>query len=197
MDQLLNRAKALYRDREKIAFSTLLIVFTVTVWVLYSPGIFPLFVEPPDWIPWGWTEGLEVVVSINTFVFIGAIALMVIAYSLWAWAFLPNPAVIYTMGVLQGILGPNVKIKQTIGKRFRVLLDNNMHMDIKCRIKEQGSGDWFVYRLSSSPLKGENLENIALRHGMRLAKDRFMTWVGCDELHHRTILLAKAMSIVM
>jgi hypothetical protein len=122
---------------------------------------------------------------------------MVIAYSLWAWAFLPTPAVVYTMGVLRGILGPNAKIKQIIGKRFRVFLDNDVHMDIKCSIKEQSSGDWFVYRLSSSPLSGENLENVALRHGMRLAKDRFMTWVGFDELHHRMILLTKAISTVM
>ena len=195
MDNLLKKAKSLYRDREKIAFSTMLIVFTVSLFALYSPGISTLFVEAPVWIPWGWTEGLSVVVSLNTVVFMIAVAIMVVAYSVWAWAFLPTPAAVYTMGVLRGILGPGPEIKQHIGKRFRILLENGVHIDIRCSIKEQSSGDWFVYRLRSSRLIGENLENIALRHGMSLADDRFTTCVGNDELHHRTILLAKAISM--
>ncbi|NHJ14307.1 MAG: hypothetical protein EAX95_11560 [Candidatus Thorarchaeota archaeon] len=194
MDTLLKKSKALYRDREKIAFSTMLIVFTVVFYLLYSPGISTLFVEPPIWIPWGWTEGLEVVVSINTFVLLAAVVAMFIAYSLWSWAFLPSPAAIYTVGVLRGILGPSVAIKQRIGKRFRVLLENGNRIDISCRIKEHDSGDWFVYQLKSSPIFRDDLEYIALRHGMSVRNGCFTTIVSNDELHHRTILLAKAIA---
>ncbi|MHA2003586.1 MAG: hypothetical protein ACW960_05700 [Candidatus Thorarchaeota archaeon] len=192
MDQLLRKAGALYKEREKIAVSALLIAGTVAFYLFYSPGIFDL--APPDWFPRGWIQGFEVVASFNTIGFILALALMVLAYSFWTWAFLPSPAAIYTMGVLRGILGPDAIIKQTIGKKFRVMLESGSHVDVSCRIKGPG-GDWFHYQLTSSKMEGENLESIAFRHGMSFQDGYFTSHVSSEELHSRTLLLAKAMML--
>ncbi|MFX0108201.1 MAG: hypothetical protein ACFE7R_07950 [Candidatus Hodarchaeota archaeon] len=194
MDHLLKKAKALYQDRQRIAFSTLLVVFAITFYLFYSPGIYTL-AEPPRWFPSGWTAGLEVVASYNTIGFFLAFALMVFAYGFWSWAFLPTPASLYTVSVLQGILGSRAEIRQIIGKRFRAILASGAHIDIVCRVKEQSNGEWFVYRLASSPVEKSDAENIALRHGMSLRNHRFTTSVGNTELHSRTLLLAKALTL--
>ncbi|MHA1926055.1 MAG: hypothetical protein ACW974_09080 [Candidatus Thorarchaeota archaeon] len=190
MDQLLTKARALYKEREKIAISALLIAGTVAFYLFYSPGIFDL--APPDWFPGGWIQGFEVVASFNTIGFILALGLMVLFYSFWTWAFLPRPAVIFTMGVLRGILGPDVIIGQSIGKKFRVMLEGGSHIDMSCRIKGPGN-DWFDYRLASSKLEGKNLDSIAFRHGMSFQDGRFTSHVSSEELHSRTLLLVKAM----
>lgn len=193
MDKLLDKAKVLYQDRVKIAFSAILITGTIAFYLFYSSGIQVL--EPPPWFPRGSIQGLEVVASYNTIGFILAVGLMILLYGFWQWAFLPSPAAIYTRGVLRGILGRNVEINQKIGRRFRVLLEDGKHIDIECRIKEP-SGNWFLFRLSSSRLSGEGLDGLALRHGMSLKDNRFVSSVYNDEFHHRILLLAKAMSFV-
>lgn len=193
MDQLLMKARALHNERKKIAFSALLIAGTVAFYLFYSPGIIDL--PPPDWFPRGWIQGFEVVASFNTIAFFLALGLMVLAYSVWTWAFLPSPAAIYTMGVLRGILGPDVIIRQSIGKKFRVMLEGGNHIDVSCSIKGLG-GEWFNYRLVSSKVEGENLDSIALRHGMSIQDGHFTSHVSNDELHSRTLLLAKAMMFV-
>ncbi len=193
MDQLLTKAGALYKDREKIAFSAMLIAGSVAFYFSYAPGIIAL--SPPDWISGGWIQGFEVVASYNTVGFFLALVLMAFAYGFWSWAFLPEPATIYTMGVLRGILGRDAIIRQAIGKRFRILLDGGSHIDVSCRIKGPG-GEWFLYRLTSSRYMHNNLEGIAFRHGMSVRDGRFTSQISSDELHSRTLLLAKAMMLV-
>ncbi|MFX0053360.1 MAG: hypothetical protein ACFFAX_09075 [Promethearchaeota archaeon] len=190
MDELLTNARALYKEREKIAFSAILIVGTISFYLFYSPGIFDL--TPPEIFSDGWIQGFEVIASYNTIGFFLALCLMVLAYSFWTWAFLPSPATIFTEGVLRGILGADVTIKQSIGKNFRVLLDDDRYIDVNCLIKG-ADGDWFNYRLTSSRLLGDNLEAIALRHGMSVKGSRLTSHVSNEELHARTLLLAKAM----
>ncbi|MHA2021715.1 MAG: hypothetical protein ACW96N_08365, partial [Candidatus Thorarchaeota archaeon] len=163
---------------------------TVVFYLFYSPGIIDL--APPDWFPHQGILGFEVVASFNTIAFFLALGLMVLAYSVWTWAFLPSPAAIYTLGVLRGILGPDAIIKQSIGKKFRVMLEGGIHIDVSCSIKGPG-GEWFHYRLVSSKLEGEDLDNIAFRHGMSIQDGHFTSHVSNDELHSRTLLLAKAM----
>ncbi|MFX1416280.1 MAG: hypothetical protein ACFFC0_05685, partial [Promethearchaeota archaeon] len=115
----------------------------------------------------------------------------------WSWAFLPSPAVMYTMGVLRGIFGSRVEIKHSIGRRFRVFLDSGLHIDITCKIKDLDTGEWFLYRVASSPIEADNLANVALRNGMSVSKGRFVSWVSNDEFHLRILLMAKAMSMAM
>lgn len=195
MDRLLVLSKGLYKDRQRIALATMLIIFTFAFYVFYSPGIYGIASELPTWFPYGWTQGFEVVYSFNTVGFFLAFALMVFSYAFWSWAFLPTPAVTYTMGILRGIFGRSVKIKQSIGKRFKILLDGGDQINLTCRLKDHSSGDWFIYRLESSVIQGKDTEEIALRHGMSVKNGRFVTWVGNDELHGRMLLLAKAISI--
>ena len=195
MDKLLVLSKGLYKDRQKIALATMMIIFTFAFYVFYSPGIYGLGTEPPADFPIGWTQGFEVVYSFNTVGFFLAFALMAFAYAFWSWAFLPTPAVTYTMGILRGIFGRSANIKQSFGKRFKINLDSGAQITLTCRLREQGSGDWFVYRLESSIIQGKDVEDIALRHGMSMKKNRFVSWVGNDELHGRMLLLAKAISI--
>ncbi|UCE09332.1 MAG: hypothetical protein JSW61_10170 [Candidatus Thorarchaeota archaeon] len=196
MDRLLKRAQGLYLDRQRIALSAFMVVFVVTLYMFYSPGIVGI-AEPPEWFPPGWSEGLEVVASFNTVGFLLAFAVMVFAYGFWQWAFLPTPAVSYTRTVLAGIFGRGAKVTQTIGKRFRVFLDGDAYVDVTCRIRGQGSGNWFAYRLTSSPISRTDAEDIALRHGMSVKKGRFTTWISNEELHSRTLLLAKAMYLAL
>ncbi|MBD3404599.1 MAG: hypothetical protein GF411_00510 [Candidatus Lokiarchaeota archaeon] len=196
MNRLLCHAKALYRDRQKIAVAALVVVFFATIYLLYSPGIYSFAQEPPSWFPDGWTQGIEVVYSFNSVGFFLAFALMVFVYGFWSWAFLPAPAVAYTVKTLKGIFGQSTEIKQKIGKRFRINLDSDKYVDVKCRVQEQSSGEWFVYHLRSSPLNPATLEDVALRHGMTIRNNRFTTWISSDELHHRVMLMVKAMSAV-
>ncbi len=195
MDNLLLHAKGLFKERQRIALATLLIIFTFTFYIFYSQNIYGIVTVPPDWVPPGWAQGFEVMYSFNTIGFILALAIMVFMYAFWSWAFLPAPAVYYTLGVIRGIFGSDVEIKQTIGKRFRILLENGKEVYIKCRIKEYGSGEWFVYRLISSRIDAANIEEIALRHGMSVDKGRFISWVGNEELYGRMLLMARAMKI--
>jgi hypothetical protein len=189
MDELLTNARALYKEREKIAISALLIVGTIAFYLFYSPGIFDL--APPEMFPDGVIQGFEVIASYNTIGFFLAVLLMVLAYGFWTWAFLPSPAAIYTEGVLRGILGPEVTINQSIGKSFRVLLEGDRYIDVSCRIKGT-NGNWFNYRLTSSKLHFDSLETIGLRHGMSVKDGRLTSRVSNEELHARTLLLAKA-----
>lgn len=196
MDHLLTRARGLYIDRQRIALAAMMIVFSISVYLFYSLEILSSFVDPPLGLPVGSVSYYGAVIALNAVGLAFAILLMAIAYAFWSWAFLPNPALIYTMGVLQGIFGAKTKIQRRIGKRFRVLIDNNTFIDILCKIKERKSGEWFIYHLISSSLEGENLKNIALRHGMSVHQNRFSTWVSSNELHHRMILLVKALNSV-
>jgi len=195
MDRLLEHAKSLYADRQRVALAAMMIAFSVTLYLFYSPGIYAIPAEPPIQLPPGWVQGFEIVYSFNTVGFFLAFAVMVFMYAFWSWAFLPTPAVNYTSAVLRGIFGPRSPIAQSIGKRFRVVLNEKTWIDLTCHIKEQGSGAWFVYKLTSSPLRTSHLEEIALRHGFGTKDGRLTTWVSSDELHSRSILLAKAMAL--
>ncbi len=197
MDYNLKKAQALYKDRERIGLSALLVVAAVAFYFFYSSGIHVL-PPPPEWL-WpleGWASGLpEVIASFNTLGFLLSLALMLLAYGVWSWAFLPSPAVMYTMGVLRGVFGSKVEIKYSIGGRFRVFLDDGQHIDIACKTKDIDSGEWFQYRLVSSPMEADNLADVALRNGMSVSNGRFRSWVSNDEFHHRVLLMAKAMSV--
>ena len=196
MDCLLKHAQELYINRQRAILATLTVIFTVVFYSFYSTGIYGFGATPPEWFPAGWIEIFKVVASLNTVAFFLAFSLIVFAYGLWSWAFFPSSAVFYTKATFRGLFGQNVKIKQSIGKRFRVFLESGSHIDVRCRIKEANSEDWFVYRFTSCPLTGNNLYSIALRHGMSSRNGRFMAWIGHDELHHRALLMAKAMASI-
>ena len=192
-NSLLLEAKALYKDRIRIALSAFIIVFAITYFVYYTTGIAGLEETPPFYE--GVTRGWQVVAAFNTTGLLIVVALMVIAFRFWVWAFLPGPASLFTVSVVRGILGPDSIVKQTVGKRFKVTLDNELSFRINCYIQEKGTDDWFTYRLVSSELHTANLRNVALRHGFALQGNRFVANVSNDELHHRTFLLAKAMLV--
>lgn len=195
-DTLLKQARALYNDRLRIALAALIIVFFVTFYIFYSPEIITLGATPPPGIDYsGWTQGFAVVASVNTVGFFSAIALMALICRFWSWAFLPGPASTYTLAVLEGIFSSKVTIKHSFGKRFKVMLENGLQFDVNCSIKEKNTGEWFVYRLMSTQLQCSQLRNIALRHGFGVKNDRIVGSVSNDELHHRTILLTKAMML--
>jgi hypothetical protein len=196
VDNLLVRAKGLYIDRQRIALATIMIVFTVTFYVFYSPGIYTLGEDSTGPITYGSVQGIEFVYSFNTIGFFLAFSVMVFAYALWSWAFLPTPALSYTLGVLKGIFGSKVKIHHKIGKRFTITLESGVELNIKCRIKGHGVEEWFIYRLESSIFRDSNLEDIALRHGMSVSEGRLVTWVTNDELHSRTMLMGSAISML-
>jgi hypothetical protein len=195
-DIRLKHARALYRDRLRIVLSAFIIVFAATFYFFYSPAISAIGIDPSNDISHGIIQGLAVVASFNTVGFLISILLMAMVFRFWSWAFLPGPASTFTLAVLEGILGPKTVIKQTIGKRFRVTLENDLRFDVICKTKERGTEDWFNYRLITSPLTGNDLRNIALRHGLAFKENRFVTTVSSEELHQRTFLLTKAMMMI-
>jgi hypothetical protein len=193
MDKLLQEAKALYKDRIRIVLSALIIVFSITFFLYYTSGLAglgPSGNEDP-----GLTSGFQVMASFNNVGLIVAVGLLVVVYKFWSWAFLPGPATLYTLSVLRGILGSKAVVKQTIGKRFKVSLENGMTFGVSCQIKIEGTEEWFSYRLVSAEIENSDLRNIALRHGFSTSENRIVGHVSNDELHHRTLLLAKAMTI--
>ncbi|MDF1540428.1 MAG: hypothetical protein P1Q69_16150 [Candidatus Thorarchaeota archaeon] len=194
MDRLLIRAKGLYADRQRIALATLSIVFTVTFYVFYSPGIYIITEGIVTAAPYGSVQGFEIVYSFNTIGFYLAFSILVFAYAFWSWAFLPTPAVSYTMGVLRGIFGSKTRISHSFGKRFKVLLSDELWVQITCKIKGHGPEEWFLYRLESSTISNPNLENVALRHGMSVSENKLVTWVSNEELHSRTMLMSQAIA---
>jgi len=194
-DNLLKQARALYKDRLRIALSAMLVVFTVTFYLFFNYTISGYGSQLPNDYPRGFTQGLAVVTTFNTIGFLASIILMVLVFRFWSWAFLPGPASTYTLAVLEGILGSKVKINQTIGKRFRVTLENGIQFDVICKTKDRSSDEWFSYRLVTSPLKGKTLREIALRHGFALRENRFVATISSEELHQRTFLLAKAIMV--
>jgi len=196
-DILLKQARALYRDRLRIALAAFIFVFAITFYLFYSPEIITLGVVPPiNLAPSGWTQGFAVVASVNTIGFFSTIVLMALIFRFWSWAFLPGPASTFTLAVLRGILGSQSTIRYTLGKRFRVTLENGLQFDVNCRIKEKNTGEWFAYRLVSTKIQSDGLRNIALRHGFGVKDDRFVANVSNDELHLRTFLLTQAMMLV-
>ncbi|MBN2229015.1 MAG: hypothetical protein JW779_05430 [Candidatus Thorarchaeota archaeon] len=195
LDTLLVRAKGLYKDRQRIALATFMIVFALTFYAFYVPGIYSLTDEIPSWFSGGWAQGFELVYSFNTVGFFFAFALMAFAYAFWSWAFLPSPATIYTIGVLKGVFGSDIHMKQSIGKRFHLTTREGIEIDVKCRIKQHGTDDWFVYRIQSMPLSSPKLDSIALRHGFSNKAGRIASWVSYDELHSRSLLLLKAIQL--
>jgi hypothetical protein len=196
MDKLLQEAKALYKDRIRIVLSALIIVFSITFFLYYTSGLAGLGITNPDpENPAPSTSGLMVMTAFNNVGLIIAVGLLVVVYKFWSWAFLPGPATLYTLSVLKGILGPKAVVKQTIGKRFKVTLENGMTFGVSCQIRIEGTEEWFTYRLVSAEIQNDDLRNIALRHGFNASENRIVGNVSNDELHHRTLLLAKAMMI--
>ena len=195
MDKLLQEAKALYKDRIRIVLSALIIVFSITFFLYYTSGLADLgLVENPGPSqPAPSSSGLMVMASFNNLGLIVAVGLLVVVYKFWSWAFLPGPATLFTLSVLKGILGSNAVVKQAIGKRFKVMLENGMTFGVSCQIRIEGTEEWFSYRLVSAEIESDNLRNIALRHGFSIIDKRIVGNVSNDELHHRTLLLAKAM----
>jgi len=172
----------------------MIVIFSVMFYLFYSPGIYAIPSEPLV-LPPGWVQGFRIVYSFNTVGFLLALSVMVFVYAFWCWAFLPIPAVNYTLAVLRGVFGPGAEISQRIGRRFRVSLAQTTWIDMACRIKEQASGIWFLYRLTSSPMSGPHLEDIAMRHGLSSKDGCFDAWVTSDELHQRSILMVRAISL--
>ncbi|MFW9870975.1 MAG: hypothetical protein ACFFFO_03025 [Candidatus Thorarchaeota archaeon] len=192
-NKLLLEAQALYKDRIRIALSALIIVFSITFFLYYTSGIAGLGpVGLPDE---GITAGLQIVASFNNLGLIIAVGLLVVVFKFWSWAFLPGPASLYTLSILRGILGSKAVVKQTIGKRFNVTLENGSSFKVSCQIKEKGTDEWFTYRLVSSEIQNSGFRDIALRHGFAAKDNRFVASVSYDELHHRTLLLTKALMI--
>lgn len=192
-NQILQEAKALYKDRIRIVLSALIIVFSITFFLYYTSGIAGLV--PIELSGSGWTQSLQAVASFNNVGLIIAVGLLVVVFKFWSWAFLPGPASLYTLSILRGILGSKAVVKQTIGKRFKITLENSMTFRVSCQIKEKGTDEWFSYRLVSSEIQHGGLKDIALRHGFNVKDNKFVASVSNDELHHRTLLLAKAMMI--
>lgn len=201
---LLKQARALYNDRLRIALAAFIVVFAISAYLFYSPEIISLGILPglpstsgvtaaPVGI--GLPQGFAVIASVNTVGFLIAIGLMVLIFRFWQWAFLPGPATSYTLAILRGILGPKTTIKHSFGKRFKVTMTNGLQFDVKCQIKEKDSNEWFVYRLSSSPIQSDQLRSIALRHGFTVKNQCIVGSVSNDELHHRTFLLTKAIML--
>lgn len=192
-NDLLKQARALYKDRLRIAMSAVIIVIFLAFTFFFNLGY--LGTAPAGQIPSGWTQGLSVVTSLNSVGFFISIAIMMLIYRFWSWAFLPGPASTFTYAILEGILGKDVLIKHSIGKRFKVTLESGLQFELSCKIKDGPSGEWFLYRLVSSEINNRNLKNIALRHGFGVKNNRLVASVSNDELHSRTLLLAKAMTI--
>ncbi|MFX1606514.1 MAG: hypothetical protein ACFFDD_11485 [Promethearchaeota archaeon] len=190
-NNLLLEAKALYKDRTRIVLSALIILFSLTFYLYYTSGLAGLETISNN----GIIQGIQVVAAFNNVGLLLAIALMVIVYQFWLWAFLPGPASLFTKSILRGILGSKVDITQTIGKKFYVTLEGGLSFCVSCSIHDKNADDWFSYRLISDEMKKGNLRNIALRHGFSLKDNRFVANVSNDELHHRTFLLAKAMMV--
>ncbi|MHA2025134.1 MAG: hypothetical protein ACW98U_04450 [Candidatus Thorarchaeota archaeon] len=192
-NKLLQEARALYKDRIRIVLSALIIVFSISFFLYYTTGLsgFIGSTEP------GASSGLFMVTSFNNVGLFVAVGLLVVVFKFWSWAFLPGPASLYTLSVLRGILGSKAVVKQTIGKRFKVTLENGMTFGVSCQIKIKGTEDWFSYRLASSEIQNSDLKNIALRHGFSTSENRIVGSVSHDELHHRTLLLTKAMMIAV
>jgi len=194
-DMLLKQARALYKDRLRIALAALIVVFSITFYLFYNPEIVSIGAIPPVGWNQGWTQGFAVVASVNTIGFCLSVALILLIFRFWSWAFLPGPALTYTLAILKGILGTNTTIRHSYGKKVRVTLENGLQFDVNCRIKEKGTDEWFVYRLVSTQLKCAQLRNIALRHGFGVKDDRLVASISNNELHHRTFLLTKAMML--
>lgn len=195
-DMLLKQARALYKDRLRIALAAFIVVFSITFYLFYNPEIVSIGAIPPDGVvPIGWTQGFAVVASINTIGFCVSVALILLIFRFWSWAFLPGPALTYTLAILKGILGTKTTIRHTFGKKIRVTLENGLQFDVNCRIKEKGTDEWFVYRLVSTQLQCDQLSNIALRHGFGVKNDCLVANISNNELHHRTFLLTKAMML--
>ena len=200
-DTLLKQARALYKDRLHIALAALIGVVAISFVLFYTPELITLGSSPPvdptgppvASFDSGWTQGFAVVASVNTVGFVSAVALMVLIIKFWSWAFLPGPASTFTLAVLRGILGSNITIRHSLGKRFRITLESGLQFDVKCNIKVKDTDEWFAYRLVSSQIQSAQLRNIALRHGFSVKDNRMVASVSNDELHHRTFLLTKAM----
>jgi hypothetical protein len=192
-NKLLQEARALYKDRIRIVLSALIIVFSITFFLYYTSGLAGF--GPVETHESGLTQGFQIVASFNNVGLIVAIGLLVVVFKFWSWAFLPGPASLYTLSVLRGILGSKAIVKQTIGKRFKVTLENGMTFGVSCQIKVKGTEEWFSYRLVSSEIQNSDLRNIALRHGFSTRDNKIVGNVSNDELHHRTLLLTKAMMI--
>ena len=197
MDRLLEHAKALFIDRQRIALSTLLVGVATTLYIFYSPEIIGIMPEPPPVFSDGASQGFQVIISFNTIGFFLAFSIMVFLYSFWQWLFLPGPAHDYTINVLRGVLGSRTRIAHKIAKRFRVFLDDSIYFDVKCRIKEYGSDEWFVYRLVSQPLQTSDLSRIALLHGLAVTDNRLATWASNDEFHGKLIQFLRAINLAV
>jgi hypothetical protein len=195
-DTRLKHARALYKDRLRIVLSAFLIASAATFYFFFSPFITGIGANPQEYYNHGIVQGLAIVASFNTIGFLISLFLMAAVFRFWSWAYLPGPASSFTLAVLEGILGPKATIMQTVGRRFKVTLENGLQFDVICKTKERGTDDWFNYRLVTSPLTGEGLRDIALRHGMVLKENRFVTTVSSEELHQRTFLLTKAMMMI-
>ena len=194
-DMLLKQARALYKDRLRIALAALIVVFSITFYLFYNPEIISLGAIPPDGWNQGWTQGFAVVASVNTIGFCLSVAFIILIFRFWTWAFLPGPALTYTLAILKGILGTKTTIRHTFGKKIKVTMENGLQFDVNCRIKEKGTDEWFVYRLVSAQLHCGQLRNIALRHGFGVKNDRLVANISNSELHHRTFLMTKAMML--
>ncbi|MCK5389831.1 MAG: hypothetical protein KAJ36_05040 [Candidatus Thorarchaeota archaeon] len=194
-DMLLKQARALYKDRLRIALAAFIVVFSITFYLFYNPEIISIGAVPPVGWNQGWTQGFAVVASVNTIGFCLSVALIVLIFRFWSWAFLPGPALTYTLAILKGILGTKTAIRHTYGKKIKVTLENGLQFDVNCRIKEKGTDEWFVYRLVSTQLHCEQLRNIALRHGFGVKNNQLVANISNNELHHRTFLLTKALML--
>ena len=80
MNQMLNRAKGLYIDRQRIALASMIIIFSISLYLFYGLEILCSIILPPERFPNGIVLGVEVVFALNTIALAIVCCLLVIGY---------------------------------------------------------------------------------------------------------------------
>ncbi len=119
-------------------------------------------------------------------------AFIAIGFSVWVYNFIPDPIEEYIVSTALGQVNPQFQFHKKFGRRFEIALDNQTKIEIFCRNQESESGEWFVFKLSSSEIENSNLEEIALRNGFSVSENKITGWCSKDELPLKLLLMQRA-----
>lgn len=119
-------------------------------------------------------------------------AFLAIGYSIWVYNYIPPPIEEFIVTTALGQANPRTQFIRAFGRKFKIKYNNSEYIEIFCRNQESESGEWFVFKLSSSEIQNSELKEIAYRNGFSVVNNRITGWCSKDELPLKLLLMQRA-----
>ncbi len=189
MKSTTERAIRLYKWTVRYAALVGVTIFSLIFVLLYIPQVDISGIPASS----GTSKFIISIFMYRNYILVLAGAIIAIGFSVWVYNFIPQPIDEFVVSTALGQVNPRYQFNRKFGRKYEIIMNGNgTKIEIFCRNQEIESGEWFVFKITSSTLSASNLEEIALRNGLSVHDGRITGWCSKDELPLKLLLMQRA-----